>query len=192
MAEISEEKRVEIESLHEINDSLPKVVVYVFAMLLIWAFAIYVYGPLGKELAIAGTNAGDVILVIAVVAILVLVLGILKEIKDICNAIGGLVAARTGRKGASPEEVEHWRTAVKGVAYSIVIALFFMFFGSLLKTAGLEAIAGIALVIIFLVVVVLLFRAAIAINKEITAAVQEKTQRLIEAAEKEAEETKKP
>jgi len=191
MAEISEEKRVEIESWQEINASLPKVVVYAFAMVLIWAFAMYVYGPIGKGLMVGGFAAGDVIQAIAVIALLILVAMIWKEINDICDAVGGLIAAKSERSGASAEEVKDWRTGIKGIVFSIILALIFMLFGSLLKAAGLEAIAGIVLIVVFLFVVFLLYRSVMAINRELAAATKEKTQKMLEAAEKEAEKKEK-
>ena len=171
------EEEVRIESKREIYDSLPKLVVYVSIAILIYLFAILVFIPLGHGLDIAGVSTATVISAIAIIAILILLWRSSREIKDLCNAIGGLIAVNVGREGASDEEVLHYRKAVKGIVYVFAVVITFLFIGSLLTEIS-EGAAGILLIAIFLWAVCTLYSSGMAISAEIEATANEVAQKL--------------
>jgi len=178
---VTEIERAEIESTKELTDSIPKVALYGGIAFLIWVFTTFVFAPLGRGYLIGGFNTAQLIAVIGIVAILILILKVLREIKDIANAIGGLIALKSGRAGASPEELEHWRAVIRGILYVIVVAVIFTFFASLLVYIH-PALAGIVLVIVFLWVVFTLYRSGMAISTEIEVYSREKSKVLLKKA----------
>jgi len=181
------EEEVRIESKREIYDSLPKLVVYVGIAILIYLFAILVFVPLGNGLDISGVSTATVISAIAIIAILVLLWRSSREIKDLCNAIGGLIAVNVGREGASDEEVAHYQKAVKGIVYVFAVVIAFLFIGSLLTEIS-EGAAGILLIVIFLWAVCTLYSSGMAISAEIEATANEVAQKLEKSVAKREEE----
>ena len=179
------EEEVRIESKREIYDSLPKLAVYVSIAILIYLFAILVFIPLGHGFDIAGVSTATAISVIAIIAILILLWRSSREIKDLCDAIGGLIAVNVGREGASDDEVAHYRKAVKGIVYVFAVIIAFLFIGSLLTEIS-GGFAGILLIVIFLWAVCTLYSAGMAISAEIESAANEVAQKLeMSAARKE-------
>lgn len=190
MGELTEAERVEIESKREIVDSVPKIIVYGGIAIMVWVFTMFVYIPLGKGLMLTkDLSVSNFIMIVGFVALLFFVIKILREIRDVSNAVGGIIAVRCGPSGASKEEVVHMQTAVRGVVYAIVGTILFVFLTSVL--VGLEiggnpyfgqTIVGIGLVIMFIWVVVMLYRSGMAISKEIEKAAHEKAEKMLEKA----------
>lgn len=192
MGELTESERVEIESKREIIDSVPKVIVYGGISVMIWIFTMLVYIPLGGGLMLTpDLSVSNFIMIIGFVALLFFTVKILKEIKDISNAIGGIIAVKSGPSGASTEEVEHMQTAVRGVVYAIVGTILFVFLTSVLRGLNIggnaylgQTIVGIGLVVMFIWVIFLLYRSGMAISKELTKAAHEKAAKMLEEAAK--------
>ena len=166
------EEQIRIESQREIKDSFPKLVVYSSIAIIIYLFSKMVFVPLGKNLSVAGISTSTIISTIAIITILILLWSILREIKDICNAIGGLLALNLGRDGANDEEVGHYQKAVKGLVYVFVVVIVFMFIGSLLIEISQGA-AGLLLILIFIWAVITLYSAGMAMSAEIEATANE-------------------
>ncbi|ODS36187.1 MAG: hypothetical protein A7316_02915 [Candidatus Altiarchaeales archaeon WOR_SM1_86-2] len=170
---LTETERVETESRKELMDSVPKILVYGGTALLIWLFSKLVFIKLGNAYNITSDiTAGYIIAVIAILVVLWVVLKVLKEVKDVCDAVGGLIAVNAGRGGASEEEVENWRKAIRGVAYVIVVAVAFIFFASLLTEIGDfvgEVAAGVLLIGIFIWAAYTLYKSGMAVSKEVEA-----------------------
>ncbi|MEA1908640.1 MAG: hypothetical protein U9N43_06375 [Euryarchaeota archaeon] len=181
------EEEVRIESKREIYDSLPKLVVYVSIAILIYLFAILVFVPLGNGLDIIGVSTATIISASAIIAIMILLWRSSREIKDLCNAIGGLIAVNVGREGASDEEVAHYQKAVKGIVSVFAVVVAFLFIGSLLTEIS-EGAAGILLIVIFLWAVCTLYSSGMAISAEIEATANEVAQKLEKSAAREARE----
>ncbi|MDI6730631.1 MAG: hypothetical protein QMD06_03720 [Candidatus Altarchaeum sp.] len=192
MGELTESERVEIESKREIIDSIPKVVVYGGISVMVWIFTMLVYIPLGGSLMlISDLSVSNFIMIIGFVALLFFTVKILKEIKDISNAIGGIIAVKSGPSGASKEEVEHIQTAVRGVVYTIVGTILFVFLTSVLRGLNIgkytylgQTIVGIGLVVMFIWVIFLLYRSGMAVSKELEKAAHKKAAKMLEEAAK--------
>jgi len=177
---------VRIESKREIYDSLPKLVVYVSIAILIYLFAILVFMPLGKGFEIVSVSTATIISAIAIIAILILLWRSSREIKDLCNAVGGLIAINVDKE-ASDEEVAHYRKAVKGIVYVFAVVIAFLFIGSLLTEIS-GGVAGILLIAIFLWAVCTLYSAGMAISAEIESAANEMAQKLEKSATRKEDE----
>ncbi|MFQ6055198.1 MAG: hypothetical protein ACE5KT_07440 [Methanosarcinales archaeon] len=183
-----EVERVKLEARREIYDSLPKLVVYVGIAILIYLFAMLVFRPLGEGLYISSIQTSDIILGIGIIAISILLLRVIGEVRDICNAFGGLIAANVGREGASEDEIAHYRKAVKGIIYVFAVVIAFLFIGSMLvKISGGGVLAGLALIVIFLWAVWSLYSAGMALSKEIELTAKELTEKLEERLTKKKE-----
>lgn len=192
MGELTELERVEIESKKEIIDSVPKIIVYGGISVMIWIFTMFVYIPLGEGLMLTkDLSVSNFIMIIGFVTLLCFTVKILKEIRDVSNGIGGLIAVRSGASGASKEEVEHMQTAVRGVVYVIVGTILFVFLTSVLRGLDIggneylgQTIVGIGLVVMFIWVIFMLYRSGMAISKELEKAAHEKTAKMLEKAAK--------
>ncbi|PKP59228.1 MAG: hypothetical protein CVT88_06010 [Candidatus Altiarchaeales archaeon HGW-Altiarchaeales-1] len=192
MGELTESERVEIESKREIIDSVPKVIVYGGISVMVWIFTMLVYIPLGGSLMLAeGLSVANIIMIVGFVALVFFTYKILREIRDIANAIGGLIAVKSGASGASKEEVEHMQTAVRGVVYAIVGTIMFVFLTSVLRGLNIggytnlgQMIVGIGLVVMFIWVIFLLYRSGMAVSKELEKSAHEKAAKMLEEAAK--------
>ncbi|HID27818.1 MAG TPA: hypothetical protein EYP22_08405 [Methanosarcinales archaeon] len=181
-----EVERVKLEARRDIYDSLPKLVVYVSIAILIYLFAMLVFRPLGDGLYISYIQTSDIILGIGIIAILILLWRVIGEVRDICNALGGLIAANVGREGASEDEIAHYQKAVKGIIYVFAVVIAFLFIGSMLMEIS-GGFAGIVLIIIFLWAVWTLYSAGMALSTEIELTSKEFTQKLEERLAKKKE-----
>jgi len=192
MGELTELERVEIESKREIIDSVPKVIVYGGISVMVWIFTMFVYVPLGGSLMLTpGLSVSNFIMIIGFVALLFFTFKILKEIKDISNAIGGIIAVKSGTSGASKEEVEHMQTAVRGVVYAIVGTILFVYLTSVLTGLSIggytylgQTIVGIGMVVMFIWIIFLLYRSGMAVSKELGKAAHEKAAKMLEESAK--------
>lgn len=191
MAELTEAERVEIESKKEFMDSIPKIAVYGGIMILVWIFTMFVYIPLGWGLTLpGGLSVANFIMIVGFLVLLYFAVKILKEIRDVSNAIGGMIAVRSGPSGATEEEVKDMQSAVKGIVYAIIGTILFVFITSVLtglNVGGYQiggAVVGIALVIMFILVIYWLYKAGMSVSKEIGKAAQEKAEKMLEKAKK--------
>ncbi|MCK5216842.1 MAG: hypothetical protein KAJ93_03600 [Methanosarcinales archaeon] len=165
-------EQIRIESQREMRDSFPKLVVYSSIAIIIYLFSKLVFIPLGSDLHVLGISTANIISAIAILTILILLWNIMREIRDICNAIGGFLALNVGRKETTDEEVGHYQKAVKGIVYVFVVVVIFMFIGSLLIEIS-PAASGILLIIIFIWAVITIYSAGMAISAEIEATADE-------------------
>lgn len=189
MGELTEVERVEIESKKEFMDSIPKIVVYGGIMVLVWIFTMFVYIPLGWGLTLVpGLSVSNFIMIVGFLVLLYFTVKILKEIRDISNAAGGMIAVKSGPSGASEEEVKDMQAAVRGVVYAIIGTILFVFITSVLTGLNIGgykiggAIVGIALVVMFILVIYWLYKAGMAVSREIGKAAQEKAEKMLEKA----------
>lgn len=176
---LTEAERVEVESKKEMIDSIPKVIIYGATILLIWAFTNFVFYPLGKSYDMWGINTGSAIALVGMIAMIVLIIKVLKEVRDIADAVGGLIAVNVGRGGASKEEVGHWKMAIRGVLYVILVALVFSLFATLLSKIA-AWLAGIILLIVFIWAVLTLYKSGMAVSKEIESYATEQSKKMLE------------
>lgn len=171
---------------------MPKVIVYGGISVMVWIFTMFVYVPLGGSLMLTpGLSVSNFIMIIGFVALLFFTFKILKEIKDISNAIGGIIAVKSGTSGASKEEVEHMQTAVRGVVYAIVGTILFVYLTSVLTGLSIggytylgQTIVGIGMVVMFIWIIFLLYRSGMAVSKELEKAAHEKAAKMLEESAK--------
>ncbi|MEA3294641.1 MAG: hypothetical protein U9P81_06675 [Euryarchaeota archaeon] len=179
-------EQIRVESQREMRDSFPKLVVYSSIAIIIYLFAKLVFVPLGENLFVLGISTADIISAVAIITIMILLWNILKEIRDICNAIGGFLALNVGRKETTDEEVKHYQKAVKGLVYVFVVVIIFMFIGSLLIEISPGA-SGILLILIFIWAVITIYSAGMAISSEIEATADELAKKVETSVEENVE-----
>jgi len=169
----------------ELVESIPKAVIYAGTAFVIWLFTKVLFVPLGDTVLWGDLKAATVIVAIAVVTILVIVLKILREIRDICNALAGLIAWSIDKSAASTE-YQIYQRAVRSLVYVMVVAVMFLLFGTLLNEIH-PALSGIVLIIVFLWAVGTLYSTGVLLSSKIDAKVRKTTARLFHI-----EEEKKP
>lgn len=167
---------------NELVDSLPKVLIYSVTAFVIWLFTKAVFVPLGDIRFYGSITAAKVIVAISTVTILLIIMKVMKEMKDIVEAISALLALSINPK-AAPTEYEIYQKALKSLVYVIVVAVAFLFFGSLMNEIH-PAISGIILVVVFIWAVGTLYSAGMMISEKIEAKAKKVAARIIEPGKK--------
>jgi|GEM_PF-2041186 len=166
----------------ELVDSAPKAVVYAVTAFVIWLFTKAVFIPLGDITIYGNITAATIIVAISTVTILIIVLKVLKEIRDVCDAISALIAISIDPK-AAPTEYVIYQNVLKSLVYVLVVAIAFLFFGSLLNEIH-PALSGIILVIVFLWAIGTLYRAGMMVSEKIEAKAKKITAKVLHLEEK--------
>lgn len=163
----------------ELVDSIPKAVMYALTGFVIWLFTKAIFVPLGQGIVFYGDiKASTVIAAVSIITILVIILKVLKELRDVCDALADVIALSVDPK-AAPTEHEVYRKVLKSLSYVILVAVGFLFFGSLLNEIH-PAISGIILVIIFLWAIVSLYSAGMLMSDKVEAKIKKLTSRIVE------------
>lgn len=142
-------EKVRIESREALLRTVPSIVLYVVAAVLVWLFGRLVFLP------IAGTIEWEwplleVLNFIILVTLVALVLRVLVDVRRAVDAAAGIAACEIGAPyDVSPEEVGHYKTAFRGIVYVVVVSLAFMLFADYLANihTGLSAVVLIAIVV---------------------------------------------
>ncbi|MDP7081451.1 MAG: hypothetical protein QF415_16260 [Candidatus Undinarchaeales archaeon] len=166
------------EAMREFWDSIPKLVVNLGTAYLIYLFGMNAFIPLADSLGltIGGLAVSQVTSVVVLCAMALLVYRSLSELRDIAEALAKFLAVQVG-EDVTDEEVEDYRTAIRGLITvgAIVIALYF-FLGML---RGINVVvAGVVYIIAVLYCIMLLLRTGSALEREIGAWAEEKARRL--------------
>lgn len=171
-------EKVYIDSLRRIRESWPKVLINIVVAFLIWLFGTSIFVPLGSGLIIAGIEMSYVIIGLTLIAIAVLIFIVAMDIRSIADGFAGIAAYKFGGvRVVTPEELDHYRTALRGVFYVIAVAVIFLVFTPLLDWIS-PAFRGVVLVLVFLWSVYQLYRAGMAIRAEISRIAEESVKRL--------------
>ncbi len=138
------------ESRELIAEALPRVARDVLAAVVIWFFAKLVFVPIAGSLQFRGYPVSQILNLIIVIALAVIVVNMLVNIRRLIDGAAGYAACRIGAPyDVSPEEVEHYKTALRGIFYIIVVSLIYLLFVEFLSRIhpALSAVTLIAIVI---------------------------------------------
>ncbi len=171
-------REVYTDSTKVIREAGPKLVLHVGVAVLIWLFGNLVFIPISAGLFVREYAVTQIISLVTLVALAGLIAAVLYEARRMTDAAAGILAYEVGRRGeVSSEEVSHYRTALRGLLYVVIVALAFLFFSANLSTIH-PALAGVALIVVVIWAFFTLWRVGRALSAEISRYAEEWAKRL--------------
>ncbi|MEM1509796.1 MAG: hypothetical protein QW291_00060 [Thermofilaceae archaeon] len=156
---------VHLKLVKEVRESVPKIIVNVAVIAMIWVFTKYVFIPLAEEYAVLGIPLPQLISLVSLVAVMALVLNIVMRGHELIDAIAAYLALEVGaRKQATEEEVNGYRAGLRSIFYVLVVSLLFLIFKEFLNVFH-PAISATILLLIAIWAVITLIRAGRAFSK---------------------------
>ncbi len=185
MSAAGEEKKLEeygrqvyVDSTKLIREAGPKLVLHIGVAVLVWLFGNLVFIPVSVGLFVREYAVTQIISLITLVAIAGLIAAVLYEARRVTDAAAGILAYEIGRRGeVDAEEVSHYRTALRGLLYVVIVALAFLFFSANLSTIH-PALAGVALIVVVIWAFFTLWRVGRALSAELSRYADEWAKRL--------------
>jgi len=142
-------EKVRTESREALAKVTPSIVLYVVTAVLVWLFGNLIFMPIAEGIQ-WGWPLVEILNFIILIALVALILGILVDVRGAIDAVAGIAACEIGAPyDISPEEIGHYRTAMRGVFYVIVVSLGYLLLADYLTRIhqGLSAIVLIAIVV---------------------------------------------
>ncbi|RJS78436.1 hypothetical protein CW711_05255 [Candidatus Bathyarchaeota archaeon] len=157
-------EKVRSESSETIASVLPKIILDVSAAILIWLFGKLVFVPIAEGIYFLGYPLPQLLNFILIVALAVIVFRMIFDVRRLIEGLAGFAACET--YDVSPEEVEHYRTALRGIFDIIVVSLIYMLFVDFLSRIHV-ALSGVALLAIVVWAIYKIWRVVQAVSEEI-------------------------
>ena len=172
-----EEKKLEafgakmyVESAKALREVGARVALSVGAAILIWLFGQMVFIPIAKgmEEVFLGYPVHSIVSFILVIVLAIIIFTVFVDIRRLTGGIAGVVAYELGKATGevSVESVRHYRTALDGILYVIIVSLTYLLFAQYLGEIH-AAIPAILLILIVIWSVFALWRSCRAIAAEI-------------------------
>lgn len=160
-------EKVSKESREKIASTLPSVVLNIAAAILVWLFARLVFVPIAEGIDFLGYPLPPILNFIIIVALGIIVLKIVRDVHGLINGVAGYAACEIGAPyEVSPEEVEHYRTALVGIFNLIVVSLAYLLFVDFLTRIH-PGLSGIILLVIVVWAIYQIWRVVQAVASEI-------------------------
>ena len=160
-------EKVRSESRETIASVLPRIILDVSAAILIWLFGRLVFVPIAEGIYFLGYPLPQILNFILIVALAVIVFRMIFDVRRLIDGLAGFAACEIGAPyDVSPEEVEHYRTALRGVFDIIVVSLIYMLFVDFLSRIHV-ALSGVALLAIVVWAIYKIWRVVQAVSEEI-------------------------
>ncbi len=175
------------EAMREIFDSVPKLVVNLLTAFLIYIFGNKVFTAISARLGltIAGIQVVPIINAVVLLSMIYFVYKCFGEIRDIAESFGKLIAVNIGGGVMDESEVKDYSSAMRGILYAIALTALSYFFMDVLN--GVHGmLAGFAMVLIVIMVILLLFKSVNALNRQFTALGKQAADQILAEAEKSA------
>ena len=160
-------KKVSKESKAVIVGAVPSIALGVMAAVLIWLFGRLIFIPISQGIEWYGYPLPQILNFIILVALAVFVLRILVDVRRAVDGAAGLAACEIGAPyDVTPAEVEHYRTALRGISYVIAVSLVFLLFSDYLTLIH-PGLSGVVLIAIVVWAIYQIWRVVKAISVEI-------------------------
>jgi len=160
-------EKVNKESRATLVSSLPSITVGVIAAILLWLFGNLIFIPIAEGIEWFGYPLPQILTFVILVGLAVFVLRILVDVRRAVDALAGLAACEIGAPSdVTPTEVDHYKTAMRGILYVIIVSLAFLLFSDYLARIH-PALSGVVLIAIVVWGIFEIWRAVNAVSKEI-------------------------
>lgn len=164
-------KNMYIESAKALRTAVPRIALTIGTAILIWIFGNMVFIPIAQGINFFGYPVPQIISSIIIVALAILILTIFADIRHVISGLAGVLAFEVGKASGETriEAYKHYRTALNGVVYVVIVSLTFMLFSSYLTLIH-PAIPAAVLIAIVIWAIFSLWRASKAVAAEIARA----------------------
>jgi hypothetical protein len=160
-------EKVGKESREAIVGALPSMTVGVIAAILLWLFGNLIFIPISEGIEWFGYPLPQILTFVILVALAVFVLRILVDVRRAVDGLAGLAACEIGAPSdVTPKEVDHYKTALRGILYIIIVSLAFLLFSDYLARIH-PALSGVVLLAIVVWAILQIWRAVKAVSEEI-------------------------
>ena len=160
-------EKVRKESKESLMSALPSITVGVVAAILLWLFGNLIFMPIAEGIVWFGYPLPQILTFIILVGLAMFVLKILVDVRQAVDALAGLAAVEIGAPtDVTTTEVEHYKTAMRGIFYIIIVSLAFLLFSDYLARIH-PALSGVALIAIVVWAIFGIWRAVNAVSQEI-------------------------
>jgi hypothetical protein len=160
-------EKVNKESRATIMGAIPSITVGIIASILLWLFGNLIFIPISEGIEWFGYPLPQILTFIILIGLAIFVLRMLVDVRRAVDALAGLAACEIGAPSdVTPTEVDHYKTAMRGILYVITVSLAFLLFSAYLTRIH-PALSGVALIAIVVWGIFEIWRAVKAISKEI-------------------------
>jgi hypothetical protein len=160
-------EKVGRESKEALVGTVPSIMVGVIAAILLWVFGQLIFIPISQGIYWFGYPLTEILTFIILVGLVIFVVRILADVRRAVDGIAGLAACEIGAPyDVTPSEVEHYKTALRGILYVIVVSLAFLLFSDYLARIH-PALSGVVLIAIVVWAIFEIWRAVKAVSEEI-------------------------
>jgi len=160
-------EKVSKESREALVGAVPSIALGVIAAILLWLFGRLIFMPISQGIEWYGYPLPQILTFMILVGLAIFVFKILVDVRRAVDAIAGLAACEIGAPyDVTPEEVGHYRTALRGILYVIAVSLAFLLFSDYLALIH-PALSGVVLIVIVAWAIFEIWRAVKAVSQEI-------------------------
>jgi hypothetical protein len=160
-------EKINKESREVLVNTAPSIVLGIVAAILLWLFGHLIFIPISHGIEWYGYPLPQILTFIILIGLTAFVLKILVDIRRAVDALAGLAACEIGAPyDVTPAEVNHYKTALRGILYVIVVSLAFTLFSDYLALIH-PALSGVALIAIVAWAIFEIWRSVKAVSKEI-------------------------
>ena len=158
------------ESAKAVREVGARVVLSLTAAILIWLFGEMVFIPIAKSMAqvFYGYPVHSIISFIIAVVLAIIIFSVFWDIRKLTSGIAGILAFEVGKVSgeANIESFRHYRIALDGIIYVIVVSLAYLLFADYLGQIH-PAIPAVLLILIVIWSIFALWRSTRAIAHEL-------------------------
>jgi len=160
-------EKVSKESRAALVSAVPSITVGVIAAILLWLFGNLIFIPISEGIEWFGYPLTQILTFIILVGLAIFVMRILVDVRRAVDALAGLASCEIGAPyDVTPAEVDHYKTALRGILYVIIVSLAFLLFSDYLTLIH-PALSGVVLIAIVVWAIFEIWRAVKAISEEI-------------------------
>ena len=160
-------EKVSKESKAALVGAVPAIMVGVIAAILLWLFGNLIFVPISEGIEWFGYPLTQILSFIIMAGLAFFVVKILVDVRRAVDALAALAACEIGAPyDVTPKEVGHYKTALRGILYVIIVSLAFLLFSDYLARIH-PALSGVVLIAIVVWAIFEIWRAVKAISEEI-------------------------
>jgi len=160
-------EKVSRESREALVGAVPSLTLGVIAAILLWLFGNLIFIPIAQGIEWFGYPLPQILTFIILVGLAIFLLRILVDVRRAVDALAGLAACEIGAPyDVTPAEIGHYKTALRGVLYVVIVSLAFLLFSDYLALIH-PALSGVVLIAIVVWAIFEIYRAVKAISEEI-------------------------
>lgn len=123
-----------VESARALREAGPRIALSVGSAIIIWLFGVLIFVPMAEGIEFMDYPVPQIISFIIIVALAIIILTVFMDVRKLTGGLAGVLAYEFGKATGEVryESYEHYRTALDGIIYVIIVALAFLLFSEYL------------------------------------------------------------